>query len=279
MPVGVISGTILGRQLAHPVGITSDDRGNLYLVDAGNNRLIKFDSDLRPVRDAGGFGYAEGLLNGPTHIEIDNNLNLYVSDPGNQRVSIYDASLNFAEVVSLIDDEDPLKYGRPSGLVVNRFGEVWIADYDKAQILIYNNVRQFSRIIGGSETIGLFLNPEGMCNAPNDRVLVCDAGNGMIKIFDNIGVQRDDIGYGMLDYPFDAVCDRYGNIWVCDAEQNKIFCFNMAGDRLFGIGESGSEGSYSFDNPCGLTVTPDGRLVISDKGNNRLVIYEILYQE
>ncbi len=114
MPVGVISGTILGRQLAHPVGITSDDRGNLYLVDAGNNRLIKFDSDLRPVRDAGGFGYAEGLLNGPTHIEIDNNLNLYVSDPGNQRVSIYDASLNFAEVVSLIDDEDPLKYGRPS---------------------------------------------------------------------------------------------------------------------------------------------------------------------
>jgi len=262
------------------MGVEADDFGSLYLVDAGNNRLIKFNSEFKVVRDAGGFGRSEGLLNNPTHIEVDNNLNIYIADAGNQRVSVYDSRLNFAEEISLIDDDDPLRFGRPSGIAVNRYGELWVADYDKAQILIYNNVHQFVRVIGGTETsIGLLLNPESMTTASSDRVLVCDAGNGAIKVFDNIGVHQYDLGGGYLESPTGVDVDKFGNIWVCDESLHKIFCFDRSGEYLYSIGEEGNDGIYSMRSPSGLTVAWENKLIVSDKGNNRLLVYDILYPE
>ncbi|MCP4706466.1 MAG: hypothetical protein GY865_17855, partial [candidate division Zixibacteria bacterium] len=39
-------GIILGKKISEPFGLTSDMAGNLYLVDAGNNRIVWFDRDL-----------------------------------------------------------------------------------------------------------------------------------------------------------------------------------------------------------------------------------------
>jgi len=271
---------IQGQKLSQPMGVGADEFGDLYLVDGGNNRLIKFDREFKAVRDVGGFGRSDGLMNNPTYLGIDNNLNLYVSDAGNQRVSVYDSRLNFVEEISLIDDENPIRFGRPSGIIVNRYGELWVADYDKAQILIFNNVHQFDRVIGGKEnSIGLLLNPEGMAVASSDRILVCDAGNGVIKVFDNIGVHQFTFGGEYLEYPTGVDIDRLGNIWVCDQELNKIFCFDRFGNYLYSIGEEGADGVYSMESPSDLTVAWGDKLILSDKGNNRLLVYDILYPE
>jgi len=280
LPIATIEGEVLGQKLSGPIGIEADDFGDLYLVDAGNSRLVKFDREFKAVRDVGGFGRSDGLLNSPTYLGIDNNLNLYIADAGNQRVSVYDSRLNFAEEISLIDDTDPLRFGRPSGIIVNRYGELWVADYDKAQILIFNNVHQFSRVIGGREnSIGLLLNPEGMAVSPPDRILVCDAGNGVIKVFDNIGVHQFTFGGDYLEYPTGVDVDRFGNIWVCDRDLNKVFCFNRSGDYLYSIGEEGRDGVYGMESPSDLTVAWGDKLIISDKGNNRLLVYDILFPE
>ncbi|UCD95437.1 MAG: hypothetical protein JSU69_05140, partial [Candidatus Zixiibacteriota bacterium] len=60
---GMIEGEVLGQRLSRPSGIAADISGNLFVVDAGNNRLLKFDSEFKALREAGGFGSFEGLLN------------------------------------------------------------------------------------------------------------------------------------------------------------------------------------------------------------------------
>jgi DNA-binding beta-propeller fold protein YncE len=273
-----IKGTILGQDLSRPYGVVSDGPGNLYFIDAGNNRVIWFNSDLEPVRDAGGFGSSDGLFNDPSYIASDKNLNVYISDAGNQRVTIFDSRLNYVDQINLIDDDDPLKFGRPSGLKVTEYGEIWIADYDRAQISILNNVWQYERSIGGVEsTIGMLLNPCGMTDYSEKGTLVCDAGNSVVKVFDNIGILRDRIGYGDLEYPSGVTADQKNNIWVIDRDLSRLFCYGQSGKLIFSIGEYGKEGAYSFYQPLDITILPDNRLALSDSGNDRVLIYNILY--
>lgn len=284
-PLGIIKsktiqGTILGQVIRNPHGVEADRQGRLYLIDAGNGRIIKFDQDLNAVLDHGGTGFSEGLLSNPTYLSLDNNLSLYISDGGNQRISVFDGSLNYIEEISFNDEDNPLDYGRPSGLIADRYGELWVADYDKGRMVIYDNENQPNRFIGGKEdSPGLLVNPTGMTRIAGDRVLVCDEGTGIVNVFSTVGVHRDEYGYGYLDRPSGVVADSVGNIWVSDAGANQIFCFAPNGEYLYSVGEKGRDGLYSFDSPADLAILPGNRLIVSDKGNDRILVYEILYPD
>lgn len=272
----IIKGQILGLAISRPYGVASDINGNLYLVDAGNDRIIKFDKNFNPVRDAGGYGSGEGLLNSPSFIALDNNLNMYISDVGNQRIAVFDSKLNYADKIDLVDPDEPLKFGSPAGITVNRYGELWMADRDKSRMALFNNVGFFDRFIGGVETSSVFiLKPEGMARRRNGDILLCDGGSGLVRIFDEIGVHVADIGGDFLSRPSGVTVDA-GRIWVADAGADAVFCFNVRGHLLFSSEESDQTGGVSLDAPLDLTVTPDNMLIVSDSGNDRVLVFKIL---
>lgn len=276
--IKTVEGVILGQKISEPFGLTSDMSGNVYLVDEGNNRLIRFNRDFQPLRDAGGFGDDEGLFNMPTYISIDNNLNLYVADGGNNRIAVFDNRLNFAKNIELFDPADPVKFGRPSGLKANQYGELWVADRDKSKIWIFNNIGLFDRSIGGIESTGGFLmNPAGMTTDRQGRTLVCDKGNGLIKIYDSFGIFLDEFGKKYLENPTGISIDSKGNIWVLDSKRPGIFCFDSSGDLIFQPEFLDYPGKYDLKNLADLTISPDNKLIISDNGNDRLLIFQILY--
>ena len=273
-----IEGIILGKKLSEPFGVTSDMAGNIYLVDAGNNRLIWFDRELVPLRDAAGYGTDEGLLNTPSYISIDNNLNLYVSDGGNQRISVFDTRLNYAKQIELIDPADPIKFGRPAGVKINQYGELWVADQDKSKIWIFDNIGSFDRTIGGIEsTGGVMLNPAAVTADAHGRTLVCDKGNHLIKIYDSFGIFLFEFGESRMEKPTGISVDNSGNIWVLDAKGPGLFCFDSGGELIFSPEQMVFAGNHTPKNLVDLTVTPDNRLIISDFGNDRLLVFQILY--
>ncbi len=273
-----IEGIILGKRISEPFGLTSDMAGNIYLVDAGNNRLIRFSSDLIPLRDAGGYGGDEGLLNSPSYISLDNNLNLYIADGGNQRISVFDTRLNYAKQIELIDPDDPIKFGRPAGLKVNKYGELWVADRDKSKIWIFNNIGLFDRSIGGIESTGGFLlNPAGITSDRQGRTLVCDRGNSLIKIYDSFGIFLHEFGNRRMENPTGISVDNQGNIWVLDSKQPGLFCFDSGGELIFSPEQLDYTGNYVLKKPADLTITPDNKLIISDFGNDRILVFQILY--
>jgi DNA-binding beta-propeller fold protein YncE len=280
VPEAILEGEIFGKRISQPWGIVSDEFANLYLVDGGNNRLLKFDNALQPVRETGGFGSAEGLLNSPTYIAVGNSLNLYVCDGGNQRISIYDTRLNYVGRIDYSDAEDLLKFGHPAGIAAGDYGEVWIADPDKSRIAVFNDFGNFDHFVGDVLSYsGLLSKPQDLARDKFGDFAVLDAGNLKIVVFSNSGVFRYEFDSDILAYPSALDIDKYGNFWIVDRNPASVLCFNKKGDLLFSIGTFGREGDYSFNQPHDLALLQKDRIVISDTGNDRLLIYRILYPQ
>ncbi len=278
VPVKIIEGRILGRIISRPAGVRVDDFGNVFVIDAGNNRLIKFDRELNPQHEAGGFGSGEGQMNEPTYLALDNNLNVYVADAGNRRVVHYDSRLNYSDKIDLMDIEDPLKFGQPAGLGVGRSGEVWVVDKDRSRISVFDTFGKWQKFVGDLEsTPAYLLNPTGLTVTDDEAFLVCDAGNGVIKELTYFGIYSRDIGEDVLKEPSGAAVDKSGNIWVADAFLGKIFAFDKDGRLISSFGEKGNSGDMTFSRPADLALTPDGHIIISDSERNRLVKYKIDY--
>src|SRR5262249_8346743 len=87
------------QTLSAPQGIAVDPASNLYVADAGSNRILVFPNtqSAPPLGMAATFvlgqsGFAtagNASLKVPTDVAVDSNGSIYVSDQGNNRVLIY----------------------------------------------------------------------------------------------------------------------------------------------------------------------------------------------
>src|SRR6185369_3401473 len=80
-------------QFTDPNGVAMDDDGYIYVVDRGNNRVVKHS----PYRDEanvvwGGLGSGFGQFNNPQGIAIDSSGNVFVADEGNNRIQWFNSS-------------------------------------------------------------------------------------------------------------------------------------------------------------------------------------------
>jgi sugar lactone lactonase YvrE len=83
---GIIGGLEPGY-FNNPTDIAIDNRnGDIYVVDTGNNRVQRFNSEGNFLSEFGQFGSENGSFNAPWGIAIDNQGFVYVSDSKNARV-------------------------------------------------------------------------------------------------------------------------------------------------------------------------------------------------
>ena len=72
-----------------PADIACDADGNIYVLDAGNQRIQKFSPGGEYLATIGRRGEGPGELQMPMSLDIDGRGYLYVPDNGNQRLQIY----------------------------------------------------------------------------------------------------------------------------------------------------------------------------------------------
>ena len=77
-----------------PTDITWDAAGNIFVADAGRDRIVKYTSDGQYVTAVGSPGSASGQLRNPHSVASDAAGNIYVADHGNARVQVFDNNLN-----------------------------------------------------------------------------------------------------------------------------------------------------------------------------------------
>ncbi len=77
-------------QMIGPLGITTDDNGNLYVDDIINCRVQKFASDGKYLGLFGALGDHPGTFTRPKHIAVDHDGVIYVVDAAFQNVQMFD---------------------------------------------------------------------------------------------------------------------------------------------------------------------------------------------
>lgn len=272
----IISGQILNAGLSEPYGMAESRDGWIYVVDRSSNRVIRFNSDLKPENQIGGYGLGTESFNRPTFVTVDNGLNIYVSDENNRRAARFDARLNYVDDIKFGDEEDPFKFGYPSGIGVTSYGEVWIADREKNRLCLFNNIGRFDRFLGdfGSPE-GQLANPEKIVTDADNKFYVCDAGQRRLVIYDEFGNYIRKLAFKDVDYLIAAAIEKNA-IWILDGATSRVLFTDKNGKVLRQFGPILPGDNTDLKEPSDIILLRDGRLMISDSGNRRVLVCRIV---
>jgi hypothetical protein len=78
-----------------PRGIAADEKGNVFVADSGNNRIVRLFNPKSRLewKDAfTGASQEDQGLKGPARVGIDEEVNVYATDPGNRRIIVFDSA-------------------------------------------------------------------------------------------------------------------------------------------------------------------------------------------
>ncbi|TJY42168.1 hypothetical protein E5161_09155 [Cohnella pontilimi] len=113
------------------------DDDTIYIVDSGNNRIVRIDKNKNVLLT---FGDQEGkgLLNTPKGVFVAKNGEIYVADTGNRRIVHYDAKGSFIQ--EFLKPDSPL-LGKdfifsPSKVVVDKRGYLFVVSEGASQGLL-----------------------------------------------------------------------------------------------------------------------------------------------
>jgi len=257
-------GSAIAASLNGPFDVNFDTKGNMYIADAGNNRIRKVNT-LGTITSVAGNGtlafsgdggQATGAeFSTPQSIAIDAAGNLYIADFGNHRVRMVNSTGLINTVV-----------GAGSNSTVGIVGA------------------------GGQATAAYISLPEGVALDANGNLFVADYFNNNIYNVNNAGIINvfagainANVGYSgdgglataaLLSEPTAVAFDALGNLYISDSENNvirKISTSNII-TTVVGNGFDASTGQGGFSGDGGQATSaeldfPTGRIAVDKVGN------------
>lgn len=249
---GLVNGPSATAQFNQPTGVITDVHGNAYVADYGNNVVRKISTTGLVTTFAGSVkGFTDGFgsltkFNNPLGIGIDTSGNIYVADAANNRVRKITSGgsvTTFAGsgIADLINDTaNYAAFRRPIATAVDLSGNIYVADIDNNCIRKITPTWAVTTLAGGAK-----------------------------GYMDGVG------GAAQFNQPNGVAVDRYGNVFVADAGNNRIRKISPAGVVTTVAGSTaGFADSTSvlakFNQPKGVAVDNFGNIYVSDAANNRI---------
>ena len=128
-------------EFEYPSSVAQSQRGNVYVADPVNGKVVKFSGDGEFLLEFGGIGYGRGRLIEPVSISVNQNEKTLIVDIGKNQILEYDEFGNFLGIVA-----EGLQY-EPSIVVVTGAGEILVLDEENMSLYsIEKEGRGFSKI-------------------------------------------------------------------------------------------------------------------------------------
>lgn len=173
------------------------------------------------------------------------------------------------------------KLGRPTGLAIDREGNLLVAETHYSRISRYSLEGELLDRWGGPGkgpgefvmVTGLAVDPQGNIFVTeqgdrNDRVQKLSPQGKFILAFGSFGEEP-----GEFRRPSAAVCDEEGNVYVADAVNHRVQKFDGEGRLLTIWGGLGKEPG-KFRYPYGITLGNDGNIYTCEFQNNRVQAFD-----
>lgn len=272
--------------LSDPRGVAVDSNQRALVVETGANRVRILNSVGDGIALVGSAGSGNGQFQTPIGITVDSADRFYVADSGNDRVQIFNAAGAFLG-----------KFGT-AGSAPGQFQDPWGIKYDPASDRIYvadsgnHRVQRFfaSGVLDTSWGNGGVLGATGIAahdhtgfDSPRDmavnpatgQLYVADFNNQRLEVFDTEGnYVRTYLG---VYRPIALAFDSAGNLYIAGADPTDSHPAYAGRLRLLKAGDELISQHYTggIDDLArverGVAVRRDGKIVLSDSFNNRLV--------
>jgi sugar lactone lactonase YvrE len=222
--------------LCTPTGVALDSSNRLYVADAGNNRVLEFNTPLTSTSAAIVFGQTTSAGNtcnsggasasslcDPEGVALDGTGDLYIADTDNNRVLEFDTPLT-SQTAAVVFGQGggfaAIKCNAgsttgadslcdPSGVAVDSGGTLMVADAGNSRVIEYDPPfgadPAASRVFGQGDSSSFTLNGCSSGVAPADL---------------------DGVGADTLCMPAGVAFDAAQNLWVADSGNNRVLEFD-----------------------------------------------------
>jgi sugar lactone lactonase YvrE len=251
---GNSDGPALSAQFYAPQGLAVDAQGNIFVADFGNSLIREIVAATHTVKTYAGNGYVGHVdgdalktaeFNGPSGIAVDASGNVYVADRNNNMIR----KITSAGVVSTIAGTKTPGYVNgtvntttgtyasfryPSGLVLDKDGNIYVADLGNSAIRKITPATVVTTIAGGPGQTSLLGSPIALTMDTQGNFFIADESGRIIKL-----------------------------------TAAKVL-YDLAGAANVAGYADGSGTAAKFNNPQGICIAPSGSIFVSDFNNNMI---------
>ena len=260
-------GPAVSAELSFPTGVGVDSAGNLFIADTSNNRIRKVDVLTGIITTVAGNGTLGGggdgsaalsaQLDTPAGVMVDSAGNLYIAERNGQRIRRVDGATGIITTVAgtgtagFSGDGGPATAAQlagPYGVAVDAAGNLFIADTNN------HRIRKVDGVTGVITTL---------------------AGTGAAGFSGDGGSATS----AELNSPYGVVVDSTGNLFIADADNDRIRKVDVLTGVITTVAGSGTSGgggdggpatAEQLTAPYAVAADVAGNLFIADAEEHRV---------
>ncbi len=218
-----------------PMGVTVDDKDNIYVADAKQQVVMRFAPDGTVNAS---FGQMDGLDN-PSYMAVDAaHRRLYVVGTHNHQVFVYNLDTLKLETKFGKRGNKKGEFGFPVGIAVNpKNGQIAVSNVETCSVEIFNPEYKWIKRVGQcGNQVGYFTRPKGVAYDSEGDLYVVDNAFNNFQVFDPAGHLRMFIGTagfgpGMFWLPNAIYIDRNNRVYVSEFYGNRVQVFQFLGSQ------------------------------------------------
>jgi DNA-binding beta-propeller fold protein YncE len=249
----------------------------LYVVDTGNDRVVRFDT-------TGGHGaeiVPPGTLANPRGVAV-RGTRMLVADDHHHRVAAFDTGGRLLASIGSGQGTDPGQLNFPFGVAIDPQGRVFVADDLNHRVVRFSTpqagYRYKARWGSYGTGPGNLAFPRGLAAAPNGNLYVANTGNDRIDVFDASGQMLRSFGTsgrgtGQFDEPLGVAVDASGVRAVADAINGRVQLLNPDGS-VATIWGSPNPGPTILPHPVDVAFDASGNGFVLDGKRSRIVVFD-----
>jgi sugar lactone lactonase YvrE len=273
-------GTITGSPVpfAEVRGLALDQAGDLYVVDKGNSRVLKYDPTGKFVMQWGSPGTGDGQFNmignATGFVALDSHGNVYVTETN--RVQKFDSNGKFLTKWGTEGTGDG-QFTLALAIAIDRQEHVYVVDLKQNNVQEFDDSGKFLLKWGAKGWgEGQFTRPTALTIDPQGNILVTDVDTSRIQKFDSNGRFLSQVGLGYVQNnsfgPIALAMNDQGQLFIGEYSNGRVTSFDSSGKLLAVWGNTGpDEGRMSESG--GLALGKDGTVYVADSFNHRVLIY------
>jgi tripartite motif-containing protein 71 len=249
----------------------------LYIVDTGNDRVVRFQAD----GNGGSEIVPPGTLANPRGVAV-RGTRMLVADDQHHRVAAFDTGGHLLASIGSGQGGGPGQLNFPYGVAIDAQGRVFVADDMNQRIVRYSTPAtkyQYKARWGSYGTAaGQLAYPRGAATNTSGELFVANTGNDRIDVFDASGTLKRSFGVsgrssGQFDGPLGVAADGSGIRAVTDSVNGRVQLLN-ADNSVATTWGSPNPGPTILPDPVAVAFDGAGNGYVLDQRRSRIVAFD-----